>query len=72
MSSGSGGVYSMRLLILITLDSCTIPSTVLDFRCMVQVEAIYTLATPVGIVLAGVMRAAAQYTIYGANATSVI
>ena len=39
---------------------------------MVQVEAIYTLATPVGVVLAGVMRAAAQYTIYGANATSVI
>ena len=55
MSSGSGGVYGMRLLILTALDSCTILSTILDLRCMVQVEAIYTLVTPVGIVLAGVM-----------------
>ena len=62
----------MRLLTLTALDSCTILSTVLDLRCMVQVEAIYTLVIPIGIVLAGVMRVAAQYTIYGANTTSVI
>ena len=39
---------------------------------MVQVQAIYTLVTPISVVLAGVVRVAAQYTIYGANATSVI